>query len=330
MSLHVVNAGPLTTLQDLGRTGYLRFGVNQSGAMDAVAATLCWRLLEQSPGATPLIEIPLGGLSVTVDTATSIAVVSTGFRILRDGESCGASARLTVHPGQSLEIKAGPHGRFAYLGLHADWALQPVLGAYATHVRSGVGPHGALAAGDRFETDAKPLLSERINLPAFDHGEPVLRTIAGPQVDYFSDDSVDRFHSQGWTVAPASDRMATSLIGEPLTHRGSHDILSDGIAFGAVQIPGSGQPFVLMADRGTTGGYPKIATVISADLPRVAQARPGDSLKFETCTLDQAALIRQQQSQAMSEWLRTPSELDSAALLSANLISGVVTARTES
>ncbi|MEM7377384.1 MAG: biotin-dependent carboxyltransferase family protein [Pseudomonadota bacterium] len=326
MSLHIVQAGPLTTLQDLGRTGYLRYGINQAGVMDTVAATAVWRLLGHTPGETPVIEIPLGGLSVSVDTPTTVAVVSPGFRISLDGDACGASARVTLQPGQVLDIKPGTTGRFAYFGAHADWAVAPVLGAYATHLRSGVGPHGTLAAGDRFEQQPRPLLAERPALPPFDHGTLALRAVPGPQLDYFPDHAVSRFYSQAWAVGPASDRMATSLVGDALAHRGSHDILSDGIAFGAVQVPGSGQPFVLMADRGTTGGYPKIATVISVDLPRVAQARPGDTLRFVQCTLDEAAQLRAAQAEALEDWLRTPGAPDGTRLFSENLISGVVSA----
>ncbi|MEM9602647.1 MAG: biotin-dependent carboxyltransferase family protein [Pseudomonadota bacterium] len=326
MSLHIVQAGPLTTLQDLGRTGYLRYGINQAGVMDAVAAAAVWRLLGHAPGETPLIEIPLGGLSVSVDNPTTVAVTSPGFRVSLDGEACGASARLTLQPNQVLDIKPGPNGRFAYFGAHADWSVAPVLGAYATHLRSGVGPHGPLSAGDRFELRPHAPLAERRSLPPLDHGAPELRVLPGPQLDYFPDEAVARFYSQTWTVGPASDRMATSLVGDALTHRGSHDILSDGIAFGAVQVPGSGQPFVLMADRGTTGGYPKIATVISVDLPRVAQARTGDTLRFVPCSLDEAAHLRTAQAAALADWLRTPGALDGTRLLSANLISGVVSA----
>ena len=328
MSLHILKAGPMTTLQDLGRRGYLRYGVNQSGAMDPVAASVCWQLLGQSPDDTPLVEIPLGGLQVAVDAPTSLAVVSTGFSVSRSGAALGASALITLLPGETLDVRPGTAGQFAYLGVHANWDIAPVLGAYATHLRSGVGPAPALNAGDTLGMTPHSPLDERLNLPPLDHGPSVLRAVDGPQLDYFPVESVDRFYSQPWTVGAASDRMASALIGEPLTHEKGFDILSDGIAFGAVQVPGSGQPFVLMADRGTTGGYPKIATVISADLPRIAQARPGTVLHFERVSVEQANATRLRQKDGMLAWLRTPAELDTERLMTVNLISGVVDGHT--
>ncbi len=323
MTLIINKAGPLTTLQDLGRSGYLRYGVNQSGVMDTVAARLCWGLLEQTPGETPLIEVPLGGLQIQLACTASVAVVSTGFSVLHNGEPHGASVRLTLQAGDRLDIKAGASGQFAYLGLHADWAIAPVLGAFATHLRSGVGPSGALKAGDRFAITPRATLPERTKLPALDHGENTLRAVAGPQQDFFDEAAVAQFYDQAWTLDAASDRMASALRGDPLNHLKGFDILSDGIAFGAVQVPGSGQPFVLMADRGTTGGYPKIATVISSDLPRIAQARPGTVMRFNACTLEHANAARHAQTESMKAWLSATDTVDTQTLMSHNLISGV-------
>jgi allophanate hydrolase subunit 2 len=153
-----------------------------------------------------------------------------------------------------------------------------------------------------------------------------VRVVLGPQRDHFTDDAVAALCSAPYTVAARSDRMGLRLDGAPLAHRAGFNIVSDAIAPGSIQVPGGGQPIVLLADRQTTGGYPKIATVISADLPALGQARPGDQVRFAAVTLDEALGARR----ALKAWLdalprhiAALGALDSENLLGANLISGV-------
>lgn len=326
--LQIISAGPLCTFQDLGRRQLMRYGVNRAGAMDALAAHACWGLLSQAPDASPLIEVPLGGLSVSADAPVSVAVTSAGFDITLNGESIGACARVDLQPEDRLTVRAGAAGRYAYLGLAARWSLPKVLGAWATHLRSGVGPAAALTAGDRFEFEPAALLGDAKKLPPLPYPDGPLRCIDGPQLDRFDEQAVDAFYAQDWRVGVASDRMASSLEGAPLGHRDSADIVSDGIALGSVQVPGNGLPLVLMSDCGTTGGYAKIAAVIGADLPRLAQARPGESLRFARSDLAAAQAARDAIGAALLQWL-SAREVDwsSERLLALNLVDGVVDAR---
>lgn len=326
-TLEIKQAGPLCTLQDNGRRGLMRFGVNSAGVMDRFAAAACWQLLQQAPDETPLLEITLGGITIAVDQPTSVAVISSGFTVKLDGKTLDACVRLDLQPGQTLQLRAGPKGQYAYLGLAADWALQPLLGSWSTHLRSGLFAAPALAAGDRFDISPRPLLGPRDDLPPLPLDATTLRCIPGPQEDRFTDESIERFYTQTWTISPASDRMASTLNGEPLQHKDSPDIVSDGIAVGSIQVPGSGQPMVLMPDCGSTGGYPKIAAVISADLPLLAQARPGTVLSFSRCTPSQASTARSERQAQLQDWL-TPRyvDLSSERLLALNLVDGIVDA----
>jgi biotin-dependent carboxylase-like uncharacterized protein len=212
--------------------------------------------------------------------------------VRRDGSRLPTRAVTLVRPGEQLDFVPGRFGAWAYLSPTGGIALPGVMGSLATHVRSGLGPFEgrALARGMTIplHRQAAPGEDEACLFePAIPPLGPI-RFVPGPQADHFCSDSLRVFAEGDFAVSPRSDRMAWRLDGPRLTHAKGPDIVSDGISLGAIQVPGDGVPLVLMADRQPTGGYPKIGFVIRADLPTLAQTRPGRSLRFRPVTCDEA------------------------------------------
>lgn len=287
MTLQIIRAGPACTVQDSGRHGYLRFGITPAGPMDWMAHATANLLAANAPGAAA-VEIGPGGLSATAAAPVRVALSARGFRVLRNGNALPTRTAITLQPGDGLDVLPGPENLWAYLALPGGIACAPVMGSRATHLRSGLGPMGALAAGDTLHPASA---STAPDLCLIDPAPPAtgpIRFIPGPQADRFSPETHALLAAATWTVAAKSDRMAYRLSGPAIAAIGGHDIVSDGIALGAIQVPGDGQPFVLMADRQPTGGYPKIGTVIRADLPRLAQTRPGQPFRLSAVPVAQA------------------------------------------
>ena len=290
-ALLILRAGPVCTIQDGGRRGYLRFGVTPAGPMDWIAHQTA-NLLAGNAAAAAAIEIGPGGMSVAAqDGPLRLGISARGFRLCRDGSDLPTRIALTLHPGVRLDITPGPSHLWAYLTLAGGFDAPPVMGSHATHLRSGLGPFGgkALMAGQVLPALTKATAAKERGL--FEAVPAILgpiRFIPGPQDDYFTAAALTTFASAPYRIAPRSDRMAYRLQGPALTHAKGHDILSDGIALGAIQVPGDGLPLVLMADRQPTGGYPKIGTVICADLPRLAQTRTGQTVHFVAVTVGAA------------------------------------------
>lgn len=284
-ALQVLRAGPLCTLQDAGRHGYLRFGVTPAGPMDWAGHAVA-NLLAGNPAGAGAVEVGPGGIAVTAAVAAvRLGLWARGFRVRRDGTPVASRAVLWLEPGARLDIEPGSAGSWAYVAVAGGFALAPVLGSLSTHLRSGIGPCGALAAGQALPVHPQGPPREDWGLfgPGSTGTGPI-RYVPGPQDDRFAPDAL----SGGFTLSPRSDRMAYRLAGAPVVAKGGHDIVSDGIAMGAIQVPGDGMPFVLMADRQPTGGYAKVGTVIRADLPRLSQMRAGDALRFAPVTVAEA------------------------------------------
>ncbi len=290
-ALRILRAGPACTVQDAGRRGYLRFGVTPAGPMDWIQHRTA-NLLAANPPDAAAIEIGPGGMSVSAEGGpVRIGVSAQGFRLRRDGSDLPTRATLVLQPGARLDIEPGLSRVWAYLSVAGGFAEPPVMGSMATHVRSGLGPFGgrALAAGQVLAVAAQAEGDDEAGL--FERAPPdtgPIRFVAGPQEDYFAPQELARLAAATYTVAQRSDRMAYRLSGPALSHAKGHDIVSDGIAMGAIQVPGDGLPLILMADRQPTGGYPKIGTVIRADLPRLAQLRPGQSLRLAPVPVEAA------------------------------------------
>lgn len=288
-ALRILSAGPGVTVQDGGRHGYLRYGVTVAGPMDPLAHAVANRALGNAAGSAA-IEVSPGGVELTADDQpVSLAVAGGAFRVTLDGEALPANTVVLLEPGATLRLRAGDSGMWGYVAVAGGLALPPVLGSQSTHLRTGMGGLAGrmLRSGDRLPVGAAagPVAAAgEIIAPLLDRPADIIRVLPGPQNDYFDAEMFAAFLAGPWRISERGDRMACFLEGPTVSHRLGFNIPSDGVAMGAIQVPGEGQPIVLMADRQSTGGYPKIATVIGADLGRLAQARPGTLIAFRSVT----------------------------------------------
>lgn len=336
VALRILASGPGCTIQDAGRHGYLRYGVTGAGAMDPLAHATANRALGNEAG-LGAIEVSLGGIEVTTEGgAITVAAVGGAFAITLEGQALPPAVAVTLEPGAKLRLRAGPAGAWCYLAVAGGIDLPPVLGSVSTHTRTGIGglDGRGLAAGDRLAIgkarQGEPATGE-ILAPLLDRPADTIRVILGPQADYFAEDQIAAFLAGPWTISARGDRMACFLEGPRLSHAKGFNIVSDGIAMGAIQVPGEGQPIALMADRQSTGGYPKIATIIGPDLGRLAQARPGTAIRFREVTHEEAVTARRQESAFLSGPIAVEplvrTRFTSEFLLGLNLLGGWVDAR---
>ena len=289
--LEVLNTGPLTTVQDTGRFGLRAFGVSQAGPMDQLAFDMA-NLLVGNVQSAAAVEFASNGGRFRFDVSTAVAVTGPGIELSIDGAGMSTNQTLEIDAGQVLRIGPVRNGLWGYLAVAGGIDTQPVLGSRATHLRFGL---GGLAGRSLVRGDRVPVASndEAPQIRIADHDLPEtdetpIRVLLGPQDDYFDPDIIAQFLSSTFRVSTRVDRMASVLNGPPLIAKRGHDIISDGTIPGVIQVPGSGQPLILMADGQTTGGYPKIATIIGADLRRVAQTPPGKNLSFAAVTPEEA------------------------------------------
>lgn len=309
MVLEVLEGGLFTTVQDLGRFGYERYGVPVAGAMDGFALQVANALVGNPLGEAGL-EVTLAGprLRATVDCLISLAGADLGASI--DGAPLPPWQAAWLPAGSVLSFAGRVSGCRAYLAVAGGFALPPVLGSLSTYVRGGFGGYQgrALRPGDllplrapgagRAARLARSLQAD--DLPAYGD-EVTVRVVLGPQADRFTPDGIETFLSSTYAVGSASDRMGYRLQGPKIEHTAGPDVVSDGIAPGSVQVPGDAQPIVMLADRQTTGGYTKIATVIGADLPLLAQCVPGFArVRFREVTRDEAVRLRRAQARVLA------------------------------
>jgi len=346
-ALRVLTPGLLTTVQDLGRTGYQHLGIPVSGVLDPVSLRAA-NVLVGNPPEMAALEVAYVGPTLVVEADNVRVAVVGGRAAIEILPSEQASAGTLIEPVESVHLKRGNVIRIGslidaatlYIAVEGGFDIAPVLGSASTYLRGNLGglQGRALDAGDRL-----PLLRNRASereecrFGELDLQAPeFFRVIAGPQDDYFSTATIARFFDSEYKVGAGSDRMGMRLDGPALQHAHGYNIISDAIAPGSIQIPGNGKPIVLLADRQTTGGYPKIATVISADLPALGRLRTGANLRFKAVTLDEAVEARRE---LFAELESLPDKLTSitfddtiapSRLFDNNLISGFVDAESES
>jgi biotin-dependent carboxylase-like uncharacterized protein len=335
--LKVLAPGFHTTVQDLGRPGYQAIGVPVSGALDSFSLQLANALVGNPLGA-PALEILLAGpeLEVAAET-TRLAVVGAGACLATDVSLrlVPLAQSITLSRGDVFKVIAGPQSACCYLAVEGGLAVAPVLGSASTYVRAGIGgiEGRALRDGDFVplviaSASERPELRLSSVLPGT--GDQTIRIVLGQQQEYFTEAAVTTLLTDEFRVSQNADRMGMRLDGPLLQHRGGWDIVSDAIATGAIQVPGSGQPIVLLADHQTTGGYPKIASVVSADLPVIGRRRPGDPVRFEAVTVEAAEALCRDEARRLAnlvaslEAMPERREIDVASLYGENLVSGVV------
>ena len=337
MSRHltVVAAGPGATIQDGGRRGWLRFGVTPAGPMDWAALETANRALGNAPDAAA-IEIGPGGISLAVDAPLPLAFVGGGFAWTRDGVRLPPAARVMLKPGETLRARAGAWGSFAVCAVRGGVDVPEIMHSRSTYTRAAIGglDGRALKGGDRFAiVEAEAMDDVTIEAPWLARADAPIRVILGPQDDHFSEATIAAFFEATYTLSAAVDRMAYKFDGPTLAHAKDFNIVSDGVALGAIQVAGDGQPLVLMADRQPTGGYAKIAHVCRADIGRLAQLRPGETCRFAGTDVEDArrALLDLQDRIAttrtrLAPLRRVPS---AASLAGANLVGGVTDGSVE-
>ncbi len=333
-SLRVINPGMAVTLQDCGREGYQRFGVPVSGALDEVSLAIANILVGNAPQEAAL-EVLAAGLSVTVCAECvvfAVAGMADPFVVQT------AQADVRVPPLQTAIAKRGDILRFPppkggavfYVAAAGGFDVPCAFGSKSTYRRAALGGYEgrALRAGDDLPLrwPAAPA-RETVSLDARLLAPDILRVMRGPNAEYFTPAAFETLLTSAYTVAPASDRMGLRLQGLPLEHAIEGELPSQGTTAGGLQVPSDGQPILLLADRQTTGGYPRIATVIAADIAAAGRLSAGMSIRFQEVNRDEAVRLLK----AQREWLSSlPSLLKPAAeafsaerLLSSNLIGGV-------
>ena len=301
MSITVLNPGLLTTVQDLGRVGYQQFGVSVSGVMDPRATTIA-NILVDNPDGEAVLECTMMGPHLQFNKANVIAITGGDLGATLDGQPVQTYRAIKVEAGQVLRFTAPKKGCRAFIAFAGGLDIPEVMGSRSTYMKAKIGGFKGrkLEKGDEIGfRDPKPEL-RNLNLrsmaPEFvPRAEYSVRVVLGPQDDYFTDDGIQTFLSQVYTVTPEFDRMGCRLDGPVIKHKDGGDIISDGIAFGAIQVPSAGTPIIMLGDRQTTGGYTKIANVISADFRILAQLKTGDKVRFEKVSVKAAqdALLTQ-------------------------------------
>ena len=302
--LVVLEPGLLTTVQDLGRSGYQRVGIPPSGPMDRGAFVLANRLVGNADGAAGL-ELTLKGPRLEVRRRTVLAVTGAEMGLTVNDREAPAWTAVLVQPGDVLAFRMAQAGCRPYVALAGGLDLPAALGSRATYLRGRLGglEGRALQKGDALPlgAPAQPLdqLGGRTVASARRPGYPAeveCRVVLGPQDDRFTPEGIRAFLDGPYEVTPQADRMGYRLKGPVIQHARGHDIVSDGIPLGGVQVPGEGQPIVLLVDRQTTGGYTKIATVIGPDIGRIGQTRPGQRVRFRRVTVAEAHAARAEEA----------------------------------
>ena len=299
--LVIASIGPASSVQDGGRPGAQRYGLVPSGAMDRLALAAA-NALVGNPTFAAAVEIgPFGASFTARDGAVRVALSGAHRNADIAKRPVGFDTSVTLADGESLTLGFARGGSFSYLAIEGGVQGEPMFGSLAVNARAGLGsPYPRpLQAGDELQTVAPSGAAERrIELPAALDGP--IRVVLGPQDDEFSDEVKKLFLNSEWKISATSDRMGYRLEGPVIRHLHGHNIVSDGTVNGSIQVPGNGAPIVLMPDRGTSGGYPKIATVISADLGRFAQIPAGRGFRFKAISMAEA----QAEAQNLAKLLR--------------------------
>ena len=301
--LRVLSPGLLTTIQDNGRPGYQHLGIPVGGALDPVSLAAANLLVGNAAG-TGALEVAYIGPTFVIDaTDAHLSFAGAEARIeifqdeaAREGTLIDSMRSIRLNRGQVVKVGSLRRGALLYIAVEGGFRVEPVFGSQSTSIRGGFGgwQGRALSSDDELPL-MQDMASDRVEcrLDGLDLGHPRrFRVIAGPQSDYFSERAMAEFFQGEYTIRAGSNRMAMRLDGPPIEHSRGFNITSDAIAAGSIQIPGDGQPIVLLADRQTTGGYPKIATVISADVPALGRLPIGSKITFEPVSMEEATAAR--------------------------------------
>ena len=294
MSITILNPGMLTSVQDLGRIGYQQFGVSVSGVMDPRSASIA-NILVGNDESEAVLECTMMGPHIRFDAPNIIAITGGDLGATLDGQRIDTYRAIPVNAGQTLRFTMLRTGCRAFVAFAGGLDIPVVMGSRSTNMKAKIGGYQGrkLQKDDVIgfrapKTDLKNLGLRHTSPEFMPRAEYKLRIVLGPQDDAFTERGITTFLSSVYTLTPEFDRMGCRLDGELIEHVKSGDIISDGIAFGAVQVPSAGKPIIMLADRQTTGGYAKIGTIATVDIPKLVQRPPGSRVRFEPVTVQQA------------------------------------------
>lgn len=294
MGIRILKGGMLTTVQDLGRTGYQSQGFSVAGVMDVRSFKIA-NLLLDNPENEAVLEFTLIGPTLEFTSSTIIAITGGDFQPTLNGEPVEMYRALYINKGDILKFGSARTGSRGYIAFSSYLNIPVVMGSRCTNLKSSLGGFKGrkLQAGDyigfRIKRRYLPFfLSRKLEPDRFDDVQAELRVVMGPQDDLFSKQGLETFLSQEYTVTSDFDRMGCRLEGPFIAPKKGSDIISDGIAFGSIQVPAHGKPIILLADRQTTGGYGKIATVASVDIPKLVQRKTDHKIRFRAITVEEA------------------------------------------
>ncbi|CEI81073.1 urea carboxylase [Oceanobacillus oncorhynchi subsp. incaldanensis] len=293
--LEVMKPGLSTSIQDTGRIGYQKYGIPTAGAMDTFAHRIA-NLLVGNPEEAATLEIMLMGPRLKFLQDAVIAVGGADLSAAVDGEPVCPWKSFRVYTGQILSFGKPVHGTYAYLAVSGGFYAETVMGSKSTYAQANLGgiEGRILQKGDRLSAEDKNLKSiragrylKKTDIPNYEQHRPI-RVITGPDISAFSDTIYQQFLQESYRITEQSNRMGYRLEGKALSHVDKADIISDAVLPGTIQVPANGQPIVLLADRQTTGGYARIATVIAADIPQLVQKKIGAEVRFLSVPLERA------------------------------------------
>lgn len=305
----VLEAGFLTTVQDVGRYGSQKYGVPVSGGMDPFSLKIANLLVANNMVEAALEITGLGKVELKFLNPTAVAITGADLGPAIDNSPVPMWQAQRVGKGQILSFQSAKKGFRAYLAVAGGIDVPLVLGSRSTYIKANIGglEGRPLRKGDTINSFLPQLSLEKIARRKLPEefvpelaGEVETGVVMGPQDDYFTEQGIKTFLNSWYQVAPESDRVGYRLKGPTIAHKNKADIISDAIPLGAVQVPGNGLPIILMADRQVTGGYPKIACVASSDISRVAQLKPGDKIKFKRVEVKQAQKLLKEENEKLS------------------------------
>lgn len=309
MSIRVIKPGVLTTVQDSGRIGHGRFGFNPSGVMDRRAYRLANYLVGNYTDEAVLEMTMLGGSFVFLESEY-FAITGADMGATLEGLEVPMYQTVFARAGDTLSFSAAKSGVYTYIAFAGGLDVPQVLGSRSTNLKCAMGGFAGrkLRSGDILPFCAPldhlgDLRMQKLPVENYASHTAALRVVLGPQDDYFTAQGLADFLSAPYTITENADRMGYKLAGQPIAYHDKVDIISDGIVFGSIQVPPAGMPIVMLADRQTTGGYAKIATVASVDLPYLVQKRPGDTVHFQAISAKEAETLYKQEQKYFEKLL---------------------------
>ena len=294
MGISVENGGILTTVQDEGRFGYQAYGVSTSGAMDSHAFHIA-NLLVGNKMTEGALEMTFMGPTLTFTCDNIIAVTGGDLMPMLDGQPMPMYQAVLVRKGQKLQFGGARNGCRGYIAFAGGLEIPEVMGSKSTLLRNNLGgvkgrklEKGDIIAFTAPKTELSNMENRKVPADIYPADEVVLRVVLGPQDDKFTERGIRSFFWNSGVITDEFDRMGCRIEREPIEHKGDGNINTDGISLGSIQVPANGKPIIMLADRQSTGGYAKIGTVISVDLPKIAQSRPGQKVRFIQVSLELA------------------------------------------